>query len=415
MSTYAIQAGTPIQCETMTLTWSGASGAKVIEAFVQGDNYFFENTTPGGSLTGTLGSVEWLCDVPAGASIAFELYNVVTNQSDFKYAVTGFQLVQPGTTDNCLRENTGQQATASMAALASSLSSASPQLFTGYTTTAASSTSSSFTSATTTTSDPLATVLPTPSSSSSGGLNAGAVAGGIVGGFAIALGLAAIIIFVCRRRSRNGPSTNAALEKCQPTTSNSSPPSQASAPMGFFRAVSTNPVEAWRNRISRGRPPSASTRRSRVYSQTTNGGAAAEAATGPNSPAGAPTPFFSPSIGPRKGVPEVGEDEDYSGFGQGQGVVGMGLSGSLNSSASYAGLADPRGFVQHLPYSHPRPAPRNVYPPTSAAVESLEAQADLGIIRPPTRLTTPGGEDGRTVATASPPPYQSYGRPNGEL
>ncbi|GAA5921579.1 hypothetical protein JCM1841_000137 [Sporobolomyces salmonicolor] len=328
MSAYAIQADTPIQCETMTLTWTGASGAKVIKAFVQGDNYFFESTTPGDSLTGTLGSVNWLCDAPAGASIAFELYNVVTNRSDFKYAVTGFQLVQPGTTDNCLRQNMGQEGPPLMAALASNLSSASPQLFTGYVTTAASWTGTSSTSYTTTSSDSLATVIPASSSSSSGGLNAGAVAGGIVGGFTIVFGLAAIIIFVCRRRNCNGLSTNSALEKGRPTTSDSSPPCQSGAPMGFFRAPPTNSVEAWLNRISRGCPHSAWTRRSRVCSETTNSGAAGEAATGPISPEGPSTPFFSPSMGPRKGVPEVGGYEDYFGSSHGQGAAPMALHGS---------------------------------------------------------------------------------------
>lgn len=42
----------------------------------------------------------------------------------------GYDTVQPGSTDACLRQNPGQLAPASMAALASSLSSASPQLFT---------------------------------------------------------------------------------------------------------------------------------------------------------------------------------------------------------------------------------------------------------------------------------------------
>ncbi|GAA5949300.1 hypothetical protein JCM21900_005597 [Sporobolomyces salmonicolor] len=345
MSAYASQVDAPIQCETMTLTWTGATGAKVIKAFVQGDNYFFESTTPRESLMGTLGSVNWLCDAPAGASIALELYNVVTNRSDFKYAVTGFQLVQPGTADNCLRQNMGQEAPPLMAPLASSLSSASPQLFTG----GVSYTGISSTSYSTTSSDSLATVIPISSSSSSGGLNAGAVAGGIVGGFAIVFGLAAIIIFVCRHRKRNSLSTNSALERGRPTTSDSSPPSQSGAPMGFFRAPPTSSVETWLNRISRGRPRSAWTRRNRVCSETTNSGAAGGAATGPISPEGPSTPVFSPSMGPRKGVPDVGGHEDYFGSSHGQGAAPMALHGSLNSSGPNAGLADPRGFEQHPP------------------------------------------------------------------
>lgn len=68
-------------------------------------------------------------DFPAGARIAFQIYKLPTGQP---YGTTPFFTVQPGTSDTCLRQNPGQLATASMAALASRLSSASPHLFTGY-------------------------------------------------------------------------------------------------------------------------------------------------------------------------------------------------------------------------------------------------------------------------------------------
>lgn len=68
-----------------------------------------------------------MCDVPAGAWIAFETFDLANATN---WAASQFYQVQPGTTDECLRTNEGQKAVESMAALASSLSSASPQLFT---------------------------------------------------------------------------------------------------------------------------------------------------------------------------------------------------------------------------------------------------------------------------------------------
>lgn len=68
-------------------------------------------------------------DVPAGASVAFEIYALPGGKP---YGTTRFLDVQPGTTDACLRQNPSQLRPSSMAALASSLSSASPELFTGY-------------------------------------------------------------------------------------------------------------------------------------------------------------------------------------------------------------------------------------------------------------------------------------------
>lgn len=158
---YEIQASLPTQCAKLTLAWSGPAGGKRIEAWVEGDNYFAERIAA--NVTGTLGTVDWVCgecealanlldsggvergrrgggltrrflgffppDFPAGAKIAYEIYRLPTGQP---YGTTPFFTVQPGTTDACLRQNPGQLATASMAALASSLSSASPQLFTGY-------------------------------------------------------------------------------------------------------------------------------------------------------------------------------------------------------------------------------------------------------------------------------------------
>lgn len=88
-------------------------------------NYFAEIIRE--NLTDTLGTVEWLCDVPAGAWIAFEILDLGNTSA---WSASSFYQVQPGTTDACLRRNEGQKAVESMAALASSLSSASPQLFT---------------------------------------------------------------------------------------------------------------------------------------------------------------------------------------------------------------------------------------------------------------------------------------------
>ncbi|KAK4052059.1 hypothetical protein OIV83_002353 [Microbotryomycetes sp. JL201] len=116
------------QCKNATITWASSRVAdedKMIQVFVKGSKSFAERIT-GPSLSGDLGSFIWTCDFPAGSWIALQF----NNRNGSLYNTQGFYEVQPGETDSCLRTNPGQLAEASMASVAASLSSASPQLFT---------------------------------------------------------------------------------------------------------------------------------------------------------------------------------------------------------------------------------------------------------------------------------------------
>ncbi|GAA6041306.1 hypothetical protein JCM8097_001330 [Rhodosporidiobolus ruineniae] len=422
---YDITVPTPVQCETTQITWTGnASDTKTIAVWVQGTRYFAER--PVANLTAALGTWEWMCDFPAGAWIAFELYQ---NPSAAIYATTPFLQVQPGTTDACLRKNEGQLATASMAALASSLSSASPQLFTYAKTTTSSALSSSTSSPPTSTSD-----LPAPSSSatnSGSSLNAGAVAGGIVGGLAFVLALGAVLFFLCRRRRRasSAGSGSSAVDGAEKSVPGGPSPASgeaaaataaaaaaaagavgggAGAKKGFFRSVSASPIDAWRSRVQGGRPPSAWTRRSRAFSFGTSagGGVGGEMRSASvSSPPAQPStvvPFAQRQAGPREGVPEiVAEADEGEGRRGSHSAYPAGSSSSLPRAAGptrYSGLPDPS--------STPAPTTSPLYPPypsppaASADAEMVELLNDGStrvegvaspVGRPPTRLTTPGG------------------------
>ncbi|GAA6053657.1 hypothetical protein JCM3770_001683 [Rhodotorula araucariae] len=300
---YGLKLATPTQCVSQTVTWSGPPVQKALGMWVQDTNYFAEIVRS--NLTDSLGTVEWVCDVPAGAWIAFELYSM-PDGSD--WTATRFYQVQPGVTDACLRTNEGQKAVASMAALASTLSSVSPQLFT-YPATTTSTTPSPTTIA------PPDTIAPEPKPSpSSSPINAGALAGGIAGGVSGVLVLALLVFLLFRRRARRS----------------AIPPSNSDGG-GFFRAVPTNPVDAWRARVQSGTPPS---RLSRAPSSATLAGLVGRTSPPP------------PVTGPRAGVPEVGEASDIAAYH----APGLGLA----------------PYGRHL------------------AASAVPA-------RPPTRLTTPGG------------------------
>ncbi|GAA5852707.1 hypothetical protein JCM9279_004962 [Rhodotorula babjevae] len=349
-----IKLSTPTQCATQTITWSGPPVRKGVAMWVQGTNYFAEVLSD--RLTDTLGTLEWVCDVPAGAWIAFETFDLgnATN-----WAASQFYQVQPGTTDECLRTNEGQKAVESMAALASSLSSASPQLFTYPPTT----TRTLIPATTKPLSSSSTSLSPTDSASSSSSLDVGALAGGIAGGVLGILALAAMLFLLFRRRARrrrhreNGSSV-ADTEKAPGV-----PP--ARAPAGFFRTMSMsgNPVDAWRNRVQTGAPPSARTRA--LSGATTVGGALSPFKRSAGA-AGAPAQQQSQqhSLGPRVGVPEVGEAGDHEAHRRG------GAAGQL-------------GGYGALPLA------------SASATRLLEAHEGGGpeafMARPPTRLTTPGG------------------------
>ncbi|GAA5933125.1 hypothetical protein JCM10213_009288 [Rhodosporidiobolus nylandii] len=431
---YNIVLPTPVQCEELTITWSGsASDTKAIAAFVQGTDYFAELLV--NNLTDPIGNIDWLCDFPAGAFISFELYSM---PDAARYAVSPFLQVQPGKTDACLRSNAGQLAVSSMATLAASLSSASPQLF-SYPPTSASASSTPAPTPTAQTSS-----LPEPSSSSSPShneVNIGAVAGGVVGGIAFVLAVAACVFFVCRRKNRShlGSSASATEKGSRPDEGAGGTAGDVG---GFFRSRSVNPVDAWRNRVEGGRPPSAWTRRSRALS----GASAPLDAISPTSPptqaqplpATPPSghnPFTTtssrsgivsapppPSQGPRAGVPEVGGDSDfpYGGpYGQQTATSGGGASGMYSSlaSRSHGGdLADPASFERG------RGGSSTAYPPAQVRLsqellsDGAPATEGQGPIRPPTRLTTPGGltsygGEASRRDSQDEPAYASYSRP----
>ncbi|BGP19003.1 hypothetical protein JCM10213v2_007083 [Rhodosporidiobolus nylandii] len=398
---YNIVLPTPVQCEELTITWSGsASDTKAIAAFVQGTDYFAELLV--NNLTDPIGNIDWLCDFPAGAFISFELYSM---PDAARYAVSPFLQVQPGKTD-------------------------------------ATSASASSTPAPTPTAQ--TSSLPEPSSSSSPShneVNIGAVAGGVVGGIAFVLAVAACVFFVCRRKNRShlGSSASATEKGSRPDEGAGGTAGDVG---GFFRSRSVNPVDAWRNRVEGGRPPSAWTRRSRALS----GASAPLDAISPTSPptqaqplpATPPSghnPFTTtssrsgivsapppPSQGPRAGVPEVGGDSDfpYGGpYGQQTATSGGGASGMYSSlaSRSHGGdLADPASFERG------RGGSSTAYPPAQVRLsqellsDGAPATEGQGPIRPPTRLTTPGGltsygGEASRRDSQDEPAYASYSRP----
>ncbi|GAA5973342.1 hypothetical protein JCM11641_003083 [Rhodosporidiobolus odoratus] len=417
---YNIKLDTPVQCETQSITWAGDPNVtKGLALWVQNTNYFAERIA--NNLTGALGTLQWECDVPAGAFIAFEVYNLPNATS---YASTPFFQVQPGSTDACLRQNEGQLAETSMSSLAASLSSASPQLFTYPATTTNSPSSTSAPSTTSSISSQPPPASSTAASSSSGGANAGAIAGGVVGGVALLAFLGGLIWFF-RRRSKNsrGGSSPSINEKGAHGSPNAGEETAATAggAGGFFRSRSSNPVDTWRNRVENNRPPSAWTRRSRGFSFGTSAPAPGDSASaGPLSPpfnaqppqlAGAANPFGTPSAhsaappsslpsqGPRVGVPEVGEGGDYRPYAQSTNGPSAPYS-SVTSRSQFGELADPSSFERSVGRGGGGGAPSSAYasPPmptsTSAGLLAEGSQgvgSSQGMMRPPTRLTTPGG------------------------
>ncbi|GAA5829075.1 hypothetical protein JCM11251_004116 [Rhodosporidiobolus azoricus] len=464
---YNLVLQTPVQCETQTLTWSGEAGVtKSLYAWVGPNNYFSERIRS--NLTAAIGTVEWTCDFPAGASVAFEIMN--HNASSF--ASTPFFQVQPGTTDACLFKNPGQLAPERMKALASSLSSASPQLFTGYSTTSSPSATSSSASATATFNISSAPAAPSSSSAqSSDGISVGALAGGIVGGLAAVLGVAAVIFFCLRRRGKDGRFGSSSASTSQRLPSHDVEEGGGSGGGGgFFRSMSVNPVDAWRRRVVSGRPASAFTRRSRAFSFGTNAPPPlgdSMSTSSPLSPSSLPPPVLatiaaaSPKAqqaqaslstpasrenysqrqqGPRAGVPEVVDEGDQPFGAYGSSSHGLRGRGAPFSSSQSGELDDPSSFERGgtggggrggaaAPMTAPITYPQ---PPALGSLEGQELLGDgvtvsgvggeggMGVVRPPTRLTTPGGltsyggEGGRRESIfsseGSTAPYASYSR-----
>ncbi|ORY58352.1 hypothetical protein BCR35DRAFT_309479 [Leucosporidium creatinivorum] len=381
---------------------------------------YFSETIKNVDLTGTLGSFTWSCDFPAGAALGIEIHN--GNGSIYD---VGYQHVQPGSTDACLWQNLGQLATASMAALASSLSSASPELFTyTSTSTSTSSTSTSTLSSTITSSPTSSTTSPSatllPASPISSGTNLGLVIGCTIGGVAL-LAAGALLLYFALRRRRPGATSDGSQEK-GPTTGGAPSAAEAGGAGGILGALSSrrrsasfsNPIQAWRGRITAGRPPSGYSAASPVDVDAPRFGSLGMgmSATG-----------GSLSAGPRVGVPEVYDGGDHAGVGGvgAYGGVGAGFGAASaqrgvgsTSSGAYDPLPSPSEFVLPNALRYPPTLPPHGYlhpVPEAEAYEPPFASLDQ---RPPTRLTTPGGgsswNGGGSAESARDLPYQSYTR-----
>ncbi|GAA6006153.1 hypothetical protein JCM10207_000542 [Rhodosporidiobolus poonsookiae] len=414
---YGLKLSTPTQCETIQIAWQTNGDKSILQAWERSMNVFSEQLST--NLTGTLGSIEWRCDFPAGSHVAFQL-NSLTNST--LYASSPYFEVQPGTTDDCLWQNPGQMRKDTMSSFAASLSTASPQLFTGYTTATTTTSSSSSTSSVSTTD----VSSPTQSqSSNTDSVNIGAIVGGAIGGLAVALGAAALLFYLCARRGRSRSSGSRDGDKTEADGAEAGGAAAAAAggaaAGGFFRRPrSANPIDMWRKRVEGGRPPSVWTRRSRFPSVSVPAHAAGDSISTTHglspqaqSTGGYSNPFASsadpalpaPSSGPRAGVPEVGEASDYPAY-------------SSAYPTSGAPASAPGGYAA-IPVSYPGmrypPAAPAVSGPSAGALELLNdgrPGSGEGVIRPPTRLTTPGGltayggDDVRGLVGA----YESYSR-----
>ncbi|GAA6062585.1 hypothetical protein JCM10212_004180 [Sporobolomyces blumeae] len=389
---YRLEAETLVQCDKAAITWSGGQGdRKVLKAYVKGANYFFETLTSE-PLTGSLGT------------------------DDLVWTATPAQLVQPGTTDACLRQNEGQEAPKHMESLAASLSTASPQLFTGYTSTASSA------SSTLTSSPELTSTAPTSSattssdrSASPSSLNVAALVGGIAGGIGASLVLALVLYLCYRRRRTRSNSTGSGTEAGKTHDG----PGREAEKMSAGGGAGVGMIETWRNRVMPGsRPPSAwsrrtTTRRSRAFSFSstptplplpsilTNGEQPASPAGGGGRSAssgtvgGGWTGWMRPSPGPRRGLPELGESDDHK--LSTIYVRAVDVTPTMSYTTPLLRSTSPLGMVP----DHQFGGGGGVVPP----------------VRPPTRLTTPGaatthgGDDGDVGSEHAEVPYQSYSRP----
>ncbi|BGO88957.1 hypothetical protein NBRC10512v2_000903 [Rhodotorula toruloides] len=387
MADYLVKLATPTQCATQTISWSGGAGAKALSIFVQGQGWFAEQLS--NNLTDTLGSINWTCDIPAGAFIAFELYSMPDAKNHF---TTGFFQVQQGTTGDCIGKNGGQLAADKMSTIYNSLTSANPQLFTYPATSSSATPTSSSSSPTTAAPSSSSSAAPSATAASGKSTSTGALVGGIVGGVAGLCALFALLLFFFLRRRRgssyDGQSTVPPSEKTSP------------APVGGAGGVAT-----WRNRVQDGRPPSAWTRRSRLFSigTTQNGGPLSEYA--PTVPAAFPSTASpphqvpTPSQGPREGVPEVGESSDYS-------------SSRRAPPAIFSAVPAQRGGLASHPLSQEEEALLHSAPRVTPYQQQETPKS------PPGRLPTPGaatafGGDGTASEGGerwSTIPYTSYGR-----
>lgn len=215
-----------------------------------------------------------------------------------------------------------------------------------------------------------------------------------MGGVAGLCALATLLFFFYFRRRRASSSD---AQSTIPPSEKTSP-----APAGGAGGVAT-----WRNRVQDGRPPSAWTRRSRLFSIGTTQTSAPLSEYAPTVPAGfantATQPHRAPvpSQGPREGVPEVGESSDYS------------SSRGRAPPAIFSSMPTPRGGLA----SHPLSQEEEALLHSAPRVSPYQSESPKS---PPGRLPTPGAatafsgdgavSEGGERWGASAIPYTSYGR-----
>ncbi|KAM0788006.1 hypothetical protein ACM66B_006206 [Microbotryomycetes sp. NB124-2] len=378
-ATLQLSVPTLTQCKNATITWASsrlADDDKMIQVFVKGSKAFAERIT-GPDLSGNLGSFVWTCDFPAGSYIALQF----NNRNGSVYNTQGFYQVQPGSTDACLRTNPGQLAEASMASVAASLSSASPQLFTYASTQVRSSRSIPITQdfpQTSSSPGPSPTsdaASPTSSSSSSDNSNQTAIiAATTLSAFGVFLMICAGIFYYYRRKRRQPEALPARSTKTSFSTETKSSPLATTQPTrrrrgSFLRtpSISTSgggAIASWVHRIPFGRPPSM-----------------------PNS-AGPPAPpptVFSGSVdgrdghsivhstGPRMGMGEIQEESSsngHSGEGLTWSAAPFGAVPDLNNNHSGSRLPYTSVPTYDAPVVSYQPATNPMYTAAEAHDES---------------------------------------------
>ncbi|KAM0747961.1 hypothetical protein T439DRAFT_383022 [Meredithblackwellia eburnea MCA 4105] len=326
---YAI--GVPIltQCQTASISWAGPDKAnKTLQAFVQGTNFFAETLDSNFDLTGSVGVVPWLVDMPAGLSVAVEIRDLGNSS---RWSTSQYTTIQPGINGSCLGKNSGQLAASSMASFASSLYTASPTLFPYLTTKTAGSTTNPTaapTSNSTTYTNTTSSATSQPSSKSSSPANGGAIAGGVIGALAIVF-LLGVAFYFFRRASRAASGTGSGDGGSRAGSSPGLSKEGGGAVGAGARKRNNslmNPVEVWRRAMAH-RPPSTGTY---VYSPATPSPEEQLSKNYQASVAGgrAMSEFGAGAsqYGPMAGVPEV---QDVRGGGNAS-LSSSGYSNSIN-------------------------------------------------------------------------------------
>ncbi|GAA5863011.1 hypothetical protein JCM8547_003648 [Rhodosporidiobolus lusitaniae] len=160
-----------VQCERVTFAFTGPQIAKTCGLYVTNSSTYLQQISLGGEFASlTQGTFGWLVDIPAGLHVDFQFW-VSINGGIEQYTIHD-TVVQPGNSSACIANGSGQN-TASIASLASSLNSSWTYM------------------------------PPTATSTSSGGVNGGTIAGGVIGALCGLALLLLITYLIYRRRKRS--------------------------------------------------------------------------------------------------------------------------------------------------------------------------------------------------------------------